>query len=89
MPLRKIHLASLVCAILLLSPLSAQAPPATTFTQKFQAYLKDRPNLTSRSPPESRWLDGGDRYTVLEASAADPRQPDLVAYDTASASAKS
>jgi dipeptidyl-peptidase-4 len=34
-------------------------------------------------PAESRWLDEGERYTVLEPSAAHADQSDLVAYETA------
>lgn len=35
-----------------------------------------------KSPDESQWMDGGDRYTVLEASSADKDSLDLVAFDT-------
>ena len=36
----------------------------------------------AKSPDESQWMDGGDRYTVLEPAAGDKDSRDLVAFDT-------
>lgn len=73
-------------ALFSLPVLSAQTPPPSptaAFTKNLSAVFSD-PSLYPKSPAESRWLDGGDRYTVLEASVANPKARDIVAYDTAS-----
>ena len=87
----------LLGALALVAPafalLSAQTPaaapelPSAAFRQSIDA-LTNKHEFTPKFPKESRWLDGGERYTILEPSssepsAADPRQIDLVAYNTA------
>ena len=57
--------------------------PSAEFQKTVQAAFGQRA-YQAQGPAESRWLDGGERYTVLEPSATDPKQIDLVAYDTAS-----
>ena len=37
----------------------------------------------AKSPAESRWIDGGNRYTVLEPSTTAQDAQDIVVYDTA------
>ena len=62
--------------------LSAQvatpAQPSVAYAHALDSLREDRP----KSPDESQWMDGGDRYTVLEPSAADKDSVDLVAFDT-------
>jgi dipeptidyl-peptidase 4 len=79
---------SLFAFILTVTALAtAQTPPEPTrpsaqFVQTLHAEY-DRGEYQPRAPRESRWLDEGERYTVLENSAAKPGALDLIAYDTA------
>ncbi len=84
--------AALGCA--LASTLAAQSTAAANSQFPSAAFSADLTTLMSRvyrakRPAESRWLDGGDRYTVIEAASADvkgsksAKGSDLVAYDTA------
>ena len=64
--------------------LSAQTPgtlPSKQFTDALHAQM-DRGEYQARYPEESRWLDGGKRYTILEPPADKSSGTDLVAYDT-------
>lgn len=61
--------------------LSAQASaplPSAAYAHSLDM-LHDHP---TKSPDESQWMDGGDRYTVLKQSVADKDSMDLVAFDT-------
>jgi dipeptidyl-peptidase-4 len=61
---------------------SAQVPPPL---QPSAAYARSQDALREyepKSPDESEWMDGGDRYTVLQPSASDKDSMDLVAFDT-------
>ena len=58
------------------------AKPSAQFVQTLHAEY-DRGEYQPQAPRESRWLDEGARYTVLENSAAKPGALDLIAYDTA------
>jgi dipeptidyl-peptidase 4 len=65
----------------------AAAQPTPAFPHPSQQYyddLRSNAGVHTNYPAESRWLDGGNRYTVLEPAASDPKALDLVAYDTAS-----
>ncbi|HVT98110.1 MAG TPA: DPP IV N-terminal domain-containing protein, partial [Acidobacteriaceae bacterium] len=71
---------------LAISPLPAQnlpdqALPSAAFVQTLHAEY-DRGEYRPHAPRESRWLDGGQRYTVLEASPSHPGATDLAVYDT-------
>jgi dipeptidyl-peptidase-4 len=79
--------------LLLASALTAPALPAQTatpdapkpsaqFIETLHAEF-ERSEYQPRMPRESRWLDNGDRYTILEASPSRHGYVDLVAYDTA------
>jgi dipeptidyl-peptidase-4 len=64
---------------------AAQAPPqlpSKAFTETLKAEFEKR-DYRSKYPEESQWKDNGASYTMLEPSAADKTQRDLVAYDTA------
>jgi dipeptidyl-peptidase-4 len=50
---------------------------------QYQNDLRATGSARVKFPAESRWLDGGNRYTVLEPSASDQKAVDLVAYATA------
>jgi dipeptidyl-peptidase-4 len=61
--------------------------PSPQFVETLHAIF-ERHEYRTHAPKESRWLDDGDRYTILEDSAAkaggaDPEGTDLVAYETA------
>jgi dipeptidyl-peptidase-4 len=58
------------------------ARPSAQFVETLHAEY-ERGEYQPHAPRESRWLDEGERYTVLEDSAAKPGAQDLVAYDTA------
>jgi dipeptidyl-peptidase 4 len=74
----------LAVAALPFSYARAQSLPAFPHpSQQYQDDLRSAVGARVKSPAESRWLDGGNRYTVLEPSASGERALDLVAYDTA------
>jgi dipeptidyl-peptidase 4 len=78
----------LASALSLGTYLSAQThaqQPSKEFADTLHAEL-DRGEYFPHYPQESRWLDGGKRYTVLEPAADNAGATDLVAYDTASGS---
>ncbi|ADW68714.1 S9 family peptidase [Granulicella tundricola] len=86
---RGLRLQLLTCtstAILSLVPIWAQSLPGNlpspAFVQGFDKLYKTR-GFRARTPAESRWLDGGERYTVLETPAPDAKSLELVAYETA------
>jgi dipeptidyl-peptidase 4 len=56
--------------------------PSPAFSRDLKAEV-DKGEFEPKYPAESRWLDGGDRYTLLEPSTANPKWSDIVAYDTA------
>jgi dipeptidyl-peptidase-4 len=56
--------------------------PSAQFIETLHAEF-DRGEYQPRTPRESRWLNNGDRYTILEASPSHHGFVDLVAYDTA------
>src|SRR5690348_16415388 len=56
----------------------APAQPSAAYTHGLDILHE----FHAKSPDESQWVDGGDRYTVLEASAVDKDSLDLVAFDT-------
>ncbi len=65
----------------------AQAPaetpePSAQYVETMHGIF-ERGDYTPQAPRESRWLDGGERYTVLEDAADKHKGTDLVAYDTA------
>jgi len=71
-------------ALLLAASARAQSNPAFPYpSAQYQNDLRASAGIRAKSPSESRWLDGGNRYTVLEPSASNPKGQDLVAYDTA------
>ena len=77
-----------VFALTLASPLTAQtvadqALPSAAFIETLHAVF-ERGEYRPHAPQESRWLDGGKRYTILEASSSHPDALDLIAYDTGS-----
>jgi dipeptidyl-peptidase-4 len=57
---------------------STPAQPSAGFARNLDMLHEYHP----KSPDESQWMDGGDRYTVLQASGADKDSLDLVAFDT-------
>ncbi len=57
---------------------SAPVQPSAAFARNVDMLHEYR----AKSPDESQWMDGGDRYTVLEPSAGDKDSRDLVAFDT-------
>ncbi len=75
-----------VC-LLLSQSLLAQTPPGERPSAQFAQANKaefDHGEFEPKYPSESRWLDGGDRYTVLEPSTVNADASDIVAYETAS-----
>jgi len=62
--------------------LSAQVATQTRPSAAYAQVLDNPSEYRPKSPDESQWMDGGDRYTVLEPSAADKDKMDLVAFDT-------
>ncbi len=56
--------------------------PSSEFVETLKAEF-NKGKYDSKFPDESQWMDGGNRYTILEPSAANKDQNDLVAYDTA------
>ena len=54
---------------------------STRFLQATKAEM-DKGEFEPKFPNESRWLAGGERYTVLEPSSANPQASDLVAYES-------
>ena len=66
------------------APVFAQSNPA--FPHPSQQYIDDMRTAgqaRAKYPAESRWIDGGDRYTVLESTAQDANAQEIVAYETA------
>jgi len=86
--LNRLLCAFAIACVACLPVLSQNAVPAPTempskeFTDTLKSVFSNGP-FHVKSPSESRWLDGGDRYTILEPSALNPAASDLVAYDTA------
>jgi len=69
------------------APVSGQSLPDKTlpsaaFMETLHAEF-ERGEYRPQVPSESRWLDGGRRYTILEPSPAHKGSVDLVAYETA------
>ncbi|WP_158615372.1 S9 family peptidase [Acidipila sp. EB88] len=64
------------------SPVAFGAHPSAAFLSKFHTGQTDA-KLHAKSPEESRWLDEGERYSVLEPAQGNQDASDLVAYDTA------
>ena len=79
---------SLALCFLAAAPIAfAQAPaetprPSAQYVETMRGIL-ERGDYTPQAPRESRWLDGGERYTVLEDVADKHKGASLVAYDTA------
>jgi dipeptidyl-peptidase 4 len=76
-------------AALVLSPVLAAFSAAQTPSKAFIETLKAefvRGEYNPKSPQESKWMDGGKRYTILEPAAGHPDRRDLVAYETATGS---
>ncbi len=57
--------------------------PSALFAKTLRAELENG-EYEPHVPDESHWLDGGERYTILEASATNPKVQDLAVYETAS-----
>ncbi len=77
--------ASLAFALPLAVIVYAQSTPA--FPHPSQQYIDDMRSsgeARAKSPAESRWIDAGSRYTVLEPSTVAQDAQDIVVYDTAS-----
>jgi dipeptidyl-peptidase-4 len=74
---------ALVCVALRAQSPAIQAVkyPSAAFREQLDALINQRA-YGAKAPAESRWLDGGERYTVIEA-AADGKGKELVAYETA------
>lgn len=75
----------LAFALLAIANMSGQANPA--FPHPSRQYINDMRSsgeARAKSPAESRWIDGGSRYTVLEPAISDPSAQEIVVYDTAS-----
>jgi dipeptidyl-peptidase-4 len=89
---RRLRLSLIALALAGPAPLIAQIAPDTPgpspqFVQTLHA-IYEKHEYRTHAPKESRWLSDGDRYTILEDSAAksgatDLRGTDLVAYETA------
>ncbi|MGB9418186.1 MAG: hypothetical protein WCB58_17860, partial [Acidobacteriaceae bacterium] len=90
--LRNLPAAYVVITVSLVVPGGLQAPAQTpTPLQPSAAYAHTLGTLreyVSKSPDESQWMDGGDRYTVLQPSASGKDSMDLVAFDTESGERK-
>jgi dipeptidyl-peptidase-4 len=56
--------------------------PSKAFTDILKAEF-NQGAYNPKYPQESKWADGGKSYTLFEPSTADPRQNDLVSYETA------
>ncbi len=56
--------------------------PSEAFSRTLDALI-NKHEYKQKVPAESHWLDEGERYTVLEPSAANAEEMDLVAYETA------
>ena len=85
---RRLLLSLLTLALAGHTPVTAAqtAPEPQQPSAQFVAFLHaeyERREYRAKAPQESRWLDDGDRYTVLEDSPAKSGGTDLVAYDTA------
>lgn len=75
-------------SVVLLSAASAQDAmrttqyPSAAFREQMDLLL-NKHAYRAKAPEASRWLDGGARYTVLEAVAGKEGATDLVVYETA------
>ena len=77
--------AGLTLALLLTVSANAQSTPAFPHpSQQYIDSMRASGEARPKSPAESRWIDGGSRYTVLEPSTLAPDAQDIVVYDTAS-----
>ncbi len=72
----------IACAPPLAQAQATQPMPSKAFTETFNLEM-ERGEYNEKYPEESKWMVGGDRYSILEPSADDPKQTDLVAYDVA------
>ncbi len=82
-PLRLIVLVLAVPAFVAFAQAVPEAPkPSAQYLEAMHGIFETG-DYTPQAPRESRWLDGGDRYTVLEDPAGKQKGTDLVAYDTA------
>ena len=61
---------------------SIEQHPSQQYIDDIHA-ANDRGEFRAKSPAESRWIDEGERYTVLEPSAPGAHTQDIVVYDTA------
>lgn len=73
---------TLTGSLLIAQNVSDKALPSAAFMDTLHAEY-DRGEYRPHAPSESRWLDGGKRYTILEASPSQRGSVDLVAYETA------
>jgi dipeptidyl-peptidase-4 len=75
----------LTCSIEVNAQATAERPqlPSKAYTDILKAEF-DHGEYEPRFPDQSKWLDGGERYTILEQSAANKDQTDLVAYEAVS-----
>jgi dipeptidyl-peptidase 4 len=84
--LRNFPAAYVVIAVSLAVPggfwASAQSPAPLQPSAAYAHFLDTLREYAPKSPDESQWMDGGDRYTVFEPSASDKDSMDLVAFDT-------
>lgn len=78
----KIHRYSLIALAITISVSFLGAQQRAPIDAELRRIFETR-EYASQSFGPIAWLDQGRRYTTLEASTADPRAKDLVAYDTA------
>ena len=75
---------SLPFALLLAVNIHAQSnPPFPHPSRQYIDLMGSAGEARAKSPAESRWIDGGNRYTVLEPSTTAQDAQDIVVYDTA------
>jgi dipeptidyl-peptidase-4 len=84
---RFLSLPKVASLLILTSPCSAflygqASTPSAAFNETLTAEFT-RGEYNPKYPAESHWMDGGNRYTVLEPSAEIKDASDLAAYDTA------
>lgn len=71
-------------AVRVSAQVSTPPQPSAAYAHSLDILLEYLP----KSPDESQWMDGGERYTVLQPSPADKDSLDLVVFDTATGKRK-
>ena len=74
---------ALLCSVAVAQDaMSTTQYPSAAFREQMDLLFNKRAYM-AKSPKASRWLDGGTRYTVLEAVAGHAAETELAVYDTA------